>query len=282
MIQSNLKRTLFIVLILISIQNSNQNTECTVEKMEYDSDLCSEWKAECVFDIIISSFSDKISSFDTITFDVHTTDGRKLQTTCSPYNILSTSKFICHIDVRYPLDNTGILLPTTAPKVEKYAFKNWEKTIGANPGTSNKISDVTCLPEELNTFIPSSVEIGDCAISIRYITIKGEWENKNKALTNMSPCKIELNNKNLDIMSCSYRTDIIGFECRFEGEGNINMKEQYFTAVNRVYKLKEFNSGKSSKKCADDYDDDYFDNLLSADYLHFLNKILIFMGLLLF
>ncbi len=45
--------------------------------------------------------------------------------------------------------------------------------------------------------------------------------------------------------------------------------------------MKGFNSGKSAKKCDDD-DDDYIIRHLSADYLHFLNKFLFFMSLLLF
>jgi len=57
------------------------------------------------------------------------------------------------------------------------------------------------------------------------------------------------------------------------------MKEQYFTVLSKVYKLKVFNSGKSSKQCDDDFD---IPISISAEYLYFLNKILIFMNLLLF
>ena len=281
MIQSYLKRTFFITLILISIQNSNQIIEATVQKIQLDSYPCSKSKAQYDFDIIISSFSDSVSSFDTITFDVQTSDGKKLQTNCSPYSFLS-SKFTCHIDVRYALDKADILLPTNAPTVDKYAFKNWEQTIGANPGVSNKIGDVTCLPEEKNTFIPSSVTVEDCFLGSRSFKINGEWEQKDKAdLVDYSSAKIELDNKNRDIATCKYRTDFNGFDCNFEGEGDLNMKDQYFTTLSKVYKMKGFNSGKSAKKCDDD-DDDYIIRHLSADYLHFLNKILIFMSLLLF
>ena len=281
MTQSYLKRTFFIALIFISIQSSNQIIESTVKEIEVDRYPCSESKAQYDFDIIISSFSDSVSSFDTITFDVQTSDGRKLETNCNPLNILS-SKFMCHINVRYPLEKTDILLPTQAPTVQNYAFKNWEQVIGANPGVSNKIGNVTCLPEEKNTFIPSSVTIGDCFID-RSFTINGEWEKKDKAdLSDYSSSKIRLDNKNGDLATCRYKTSFKGFDCNFSGEGDINMKEQYFTVLGEVYKMKEFNSGKSAKRCDDDDFDFDFPRPLSADYLHFINKILFFMSFLLF
>ena len=274
-----LKRTIFIALILISIKNSNQVIEFTPEKIERGSYPCKS-DGEYDFDII-GTFSDSVSSFDTIVFDVETSDGRKLQSKCSPFKFLS-SKFMCHIDVRYPLDKIDILLPTKTPIVDKYSFKNWETVFGANPGVSNKIEDVTCLPEEKNTFIPSSITVGDCFLGSRSFTIKGEWELKDNAdLMDYSRTKIVLDNKDGNISECTYKTELSGFDCELVGEGEIKMKEQYFKASSNVYKMKEFNSGKTSKKCTDKDDEDYIDKIISGGSLLFINKILIIITLLL-
>lgn len=279
--QLYLKRTIFIALILISIQESNQAIEFTPEKIEVASNPCSKSKGEYDFNII-GTFSDSVSSFDTITFDVETSDGRKLKSKCNPFKFLS-SKFMCKIEVRYPLDKIDILLPTKAPIVEKYTFKDWEKVFGANPGVNNKIEDVTCLPEEKNTFIPSSITVGDCFLGERSFTIKGEWEKKDKAeLSNYSSANIVLDNKNGDILKCRYKTQTMAFECDSEGEGEIKIREQYFNSLSEVYKIKEFNSGKTTKKCTDKDDDDYVEKILSADSFYFINKILIIITLLLF
>lgn len=281
MIQAYLKRTIFIALFLIYIQNSNQAIVFTIEKIERGSTPCSKSEAKYDFDII-GQFSDSVSSFDTIVFYVETSDGRKLQTKCNPFKFLS-SKFMCHIYVSYPLNKIDVLLPTITPIVDKYTFKNWEEVFGANPGVSNKISDVTCLPEEKNTFIPSSITIGECFLGTRSFTINGEWEKKDKAeLNNYSSANILLDNKDGDISKCIYKTQFNGFDCDFEGEGEIKMKEQYFTVLSQVYKMNEFNSGQTSKKCTEEEEEKYIDIIMSADSLHFINKVLIIITLLLF
>ena len=234
--------------------------------------------------LIIGSFNDSASSIDTIFFDVKTSDGRKWNTNCIPF----TSNFLCDIEVRYPLDKMDILLPTKTPIVEKYTFKDWEKVFGANPGVSNKIEDVTCLPQERNTFIPSSITVGECLLGSRSFTIKGEWEKKNKTdIINYSSASIVLDNKDGDISNCRYNNQPIGFTCEFKGEGEIKMKEQFFYASVDLYKMKEFDSGKTFTKCIDkddnedEDDDEYVKKFLSADSFY-INKILIIITLLLF
>ena len=101
-------------------------------------------------------------------------------------------------------------------------------------------------------------------------------------LSNRLSGKILLDNKNGDIASCSYQTKYNEFECSFLGEGVINMKEQYFTTLSGVYKMKEFNSGKYSNQCDDDDVDFDIPISISKENLHFLKKILIFMIFLLF
>ena len=107
-----MKRIIFITLILISIQISNQAIEFIPEKIEVKSGPCSELRGKYGFNII-GSFNDSASSIDTIFFDVETSDGRKLNTQCMPFS----SEFVCNIEVRYPLDKMDILLPTKTPIV---------------------------------------------------------------------------------------------------------------------------------------------------------------------
>ena len=59
------------------------------------------------------------------------------------------------------LDNVNIILPTEAPKVDKYTFKNWNITIGANPGTSHVLKDAVCIPKVANKFTSSSITDDD-------------------------------------------------------------------------------------------------------------------------
>ena len=152
---------------------------------------------------------------------MQTSNGSKLETSCNPFQFLS-SKFMSYINVRYPFDKTGILLLTQAPSVNKCAFKNWKQVIGENPDFSNKIGKVACLPGEQNTFIPSSVTVGDCFADSSSFTINGEWEKKDKVdLSNLSFDKILIDNKNGDMASCNYQTNFNGFKCSFSGEGDI-------------------------------------------------------------
>ena len=76
--------------------------------------------------------------------------------------ILSVHKLLCTIDSSvYPLDNVNIILPTEAPKVDKYTFKNWDATIGPNPGISNVLRDAVCIPKISNKFTSSSITDDD-------------------------------------------------------------------------------------------------------------------------
>ena len=95
--------------------------------------------------------------------------------------ILSVHKLLCTIDSSvYPLDNVNIILPTEASKVDKYTFKNWDTTIGPNPGISNVLKDAVCIPKVANKFTSSSITDDDCdaldysAFTINPLTSPGE------------------------------------------------------------------------------------------------------------
>ena len=89
----------------------------------------------------------------------------KLKSKCQLYDKLfgSPQSLSCDIEVYlYPLNNVDIIFPLKPPKINGYSFPNWENSIGAEPGISNVIPNVKCLPKEKNIFIPYSVELNGC------------------------------------------------------------------------------------------------------------------------
>jgi len=272
-----MKRVILLAIILISIQNSNQ-IEFTVEGLSKD---------DC--DGIKQSFSIKgtckescSSLTDRFTFDLETSKKDKIKAECYPIQMIGIYKLSCSIDVSaYPLDNVNLILPTKPPKVDKYTFTNWESVIGANPGTSNVLTDIECMPTVHNTFTPSSISIEDCDIMSRHpFTISGEWEDKTKKnyLTDYDSATIILDNGKNDAVDCNYRSAPTRFECKFEGSGRVKIKEQTVTISRNSFKIKEFDSKQTVSECDDD---DLEELLLSAMSLN-LNKILIIICLLLF
>lgn len=278
MIQSNFKRTIFIVLILISFQNSNQAIEFTVESLE-NRGSCSALTKSFSFGIS-GTFSEKTSYFsDEFNLDLETSDGKKIKSKCSPLQLLGVYKLSCNIDiVHYPLNKVDIFLPTKAPQITGYTFKNWEQIIGSESGVSNKISEAECLPKEENIFTPSSINVGDCLID-RSFTINGDWEKEVK-ISDYYSTEIILDNDNKDIAKCRYMgsTNPIHFDCNFDGSGSVKFKEQFFQILSKVYKIKEFDSGKTVNVCSDEE----FDDIRIAGSFYYLNKIFLIIYLLLF
>ena len=180
--------------------------------------------------------------------------------------------FACAIDKnKFPLNNVNITLPITPPNVEGYTFKNWEKTIGYKPGYSNKLYRITCLNKEENTFVPSSITVEECTF-----VINGNWENENSInLYSFSQIEIVVENEKKDIAICNYKKELTRFECEFEGDGSIKIKEQYLT------KIKGIDSGKTVNCSIDDFFDDEIKSVLSGSFFD-LNNILILISLLLF
>ena len=75
-----------------------------------------------------------------------------------------------------PIDNLDILLPTKPPSKK---FKNWEEFIGANPGTTNRISGIQCSYKISSIFAPFSIEVNGCSGEYNTFTINGNWTNEN-------------------------------------------------------------------------------------------------------
>ena len=278
--QSNFKRFLPIACFLILLQNSSESVEFTVEKLDINPSPCSSSSGQYTFSID-GTFSGSTSYFtESFTLDLDTSANSKINAECRPIQTLGVYEFSCIIDIsKYPLNNVDILLPTKAPQVSQYTFKNWEQVIGAQPGVSNKIASVSCLPEAEDTFTPSSIEIGDCTYdNKRKFNILGTWEINKYSLYKYRNFDLVLDNSSKDTVNCRF-PDETKCECEFEGKGVFKIKEQYVTINLHSYKIKEFNSGKTIDDCDDD---DFIESILSSDNLQFLNKYLILIGLLLF
>ena len=141
MIQSYSKQILFIALILISFQNSKQETVFTVEGLRIYNRPCSESNFIFNIDGTFDDYSKANNNF--VLNNMETSNGKKLMATCYPSKH-TRDTFGCIIDInKYPLNNVNITLPITPPKVTGYTFKNWEKTIGYNAGVTNKLYGIT-------------------------------------------------------------------------------------------------------------------------------------------
>ena len=288
MSQSNLKHILFSALLLILLQNSLEEADLIVEKLVIYSSPCNATKGEYTYGIQ-GHFSQSTYGVPyQIEFDLDTSSGNKIKTTCHPSEILNDNidAMSCTIDIsKYPLENVDVLLPTTAPQLNDLNFTNWKEVIGATPGESNKIgTNVNCVSSIENVFIPSSVEVGDCGFKRTDFTINGKWENTDRInLHDFGRAKIALDNSKNDIVECTYRNKTHIFYCEIEGDGLIKIKEQNFNLQNKAYKMKEFNSGKKGKICEEDTVDGVIHPIpVSENYFLFLNKYLILLGLLLF
>ena len=204
------------------------------------------------------------------------------------HNFIS-DELSCKIDICvYSINKLDILLPTEAPQPDGYIFVEWEKKIGSNPGVSNRIPALECLEKEINTFIPSSITLGECSSGKNKFAIYGDWENKNKSMpyVHYYDFNLLLDNENNKTSICNYiKSNPIHFQCKYEGTGKIKFKEQFLRGYSELYKIKEFDSGKTVKKCSDkdndnDEDEDIMKLLTSSFY--FLNKFLIIFYLLLY
>ena len=232
-----MQRIILLAIFLVSIQNSNQ-IDFTVTGLKAEGCKNPEYSFS-----IEGNCEDCSAITDRFNLNLETSKKQTVKAECYPMQILMIHKLLCTIDGSvYPLDNVNIILPTSAPKVDKYTFKNWETTIGANPGTSN------CDALGYSTF-----------------TINGEWEDKSSLNipTSYSTAKIFLDNSGQDAADCDYMNDPVRFACEIRGDGRLKVKEQNVTigiSGPKAYKIKGYDSGKSISDCDDDW---LFDNATS-------------------
>ena len=186
----------------------------------------------------------------------------------------------------YHLENEDIYLPLNPPTEKGYKFKNWKKIISSSPGDSNVIRDVTCLPNAKNTFIPLSIESKGCSGKKNIFLIFGKWNDPyEKNIPTLLSFLLVLEYENYTVASCDYETkEPIHMKCEFEGDGNYQIREQYFNGILASYKIGKEDSPIIFEKCSSETSDDDDDNnfyLSLSSFFLFFNKILIILIILL-
>lgn len=204
MIQSYLKITILIAFISFSFQI----IEFEVYQIDKYRNSCNEVTCEFNF-IITGKFNSSVTSLNKIEIDLEISDGKKIKSKCSPKkNHFFSDEFWCVINVCvYSINKLDILLPTKPPQSDVYIFQEWEKTIGSEPGASNKFPAGDCLPKEYNTFIPSSITLGKCSLGQNSFSIYGDWENKDLSMPNVHlyDFHLLLDNENKNTSICNYK-----------------------------------------------------------------------------
>ena len=214
---------------------------------------CMAITGDYFFDIE-GEFSKEANILDEIIIQLSTSTGNIIKSLCRPFNKItkySKDNLQCTIDIcMYHLEGIDLYLPTVAPNKEGYSFKKWENAFGLNPGESNKIKSVTCLPIIKNTFIPSSIETKGCSKNKTKFIIYGEWEDKDESKSIFFfdfSLVIEINER---IAECYYvYVSPIHMECKVYGEKDILIKEQNFNGFLATYKMKKLDSSIKAEKC---------------------------------
>ena len=186
-----------------------------------------------------------------------TSKGKKIKAMCTPFDkILSSNAYLqCSINIcKYPLENVDIYLPVETPTQSGYIIKHWKNVIGQNPGSSNKIERVTCLPEVKNIFIPTLIEGIGCDNQYYKFKISGNWSNENNIPNDdflLLEIELFLNNENEDIIVCEFKDDnkLNDMICQYEGEGKIEIKEQYFEGFFEAFQINDVPSVIQAESC---------------------------------
>ena len=209
---------------------------------------------------------------------LETSSGSKITSMCTPFQFLG-HRFQCSIEIcRYPLNNDDIILPVETPQDSNYDFFNWKEIIGTSPGISNVISNVNCLPEESNVFVPSSIDVGKCSGNKNVFTINGSWSDKSEInlpiLSEYLNFELVLDNENKNIAECKFGNNFNEIKCEFKGHGDIRIKEQFFMGYLQVFKILEIDSLKNVEECKSE------NNESNSSYI--IYRIVTFFLLLLF
>ena len=240
----------------------------SIKRLQIDLDPCSE-ETGLYYYYIYADINKKTSSTEELTFNLITSTGQTIETTCSLYSIEYKSFFSCIINVCvYPLHNVDIFLPENPPKSKKIGFKNWKSVIGNIPYITNKISNVNCLPKEANTFIPTSIKSEGCESNKNVFYIYGNWVDKdNYKIPFYWEFPLLILNGENSIANCEYQPfEPIYIKCEFEGQGIIKFNEAYTSYDFRIYKINGFSSDTNLDSCSVKNKKEYL-QLYSLKYL---------------
>ena len=269
-----------LLFISISFCLCAEEIQFTVSKLGESLLSCMSFSGQYTFDIE-GEFSGETSIFDEIYVDLMLPTNA--QAKCSPYEktAYSSAKLHCIIDIcLYPLVLTDVKLPLTPPNSGKYKINKWEEVIGAKDGESNVVEkSAKCLPEESNTFVPTSLTSNGCSGTKNTFSIIGDWENQEKLPTLNFDFKIRIDNDNQDIAECKLSTkNVKQFDCSFDGEGDIKFEEKYFQGLMTAYKMGKIETSIHVDKCSDS---DSTPKSKSKSNILFLNIFLLSLAVLL-
>ena len=231
---------------------------------------------------IEGEFSKEVNILDKVYIELTTSKGNIIKAMCTPFDkfLSSDACLTCDINIcKYPLENVDLYLPLETPKQAGYIIKNWTNIVGKEPGVSNRIQGVDCIPKIKNTFIPSSIEGIGCENNYYKFKIYGNWENNDQSsLPNLlSSIELVLNNENENIVNCDYNDNggVIYLICQFSGKGEISIKEQYFEGLLEAFLFKGIQSSLFADSCGSSDDN----NISKSSFID-LNFILIILIIL--
>ena len=218
-----------------------------ISRNNFDT-LCLESTGKYSFSIK-GKFSSDPNIFKTITFNLLKPLNAQVECIAISSTYLD-SGLSCDLPVyEYELKKDTILLQLTAPKVSGYIFKNWEETIGANPGVSNKVAeDVSCSPTAEAIFNTTNIESNGCNENRNVLKLNGKW---NKEIKNDLRFELSIN-ENSKKADCTYDKGQEYITCLHEGYGDIKINEKYCkSSLIYVYLVSESNNTIHVDKCND-------------------------------
>ena len=149
--------------------------------------------------IYLWKLSEEPNYLDKFNLDFTTSKNTTIKVECEINSLIKTS-LLCSINIiLYPLEDVHIYLLVKPPQKQGYSFPNWETIIGADPGTSNKISDITCLPKETNIFKITSIKTVWCSGKKNVFNLYGEWEDETNFPILDFDTEFYLSNENKDL-----------------------------------------------------------------------------------
>ena len=255
----------------------------TVKKLKTNLLLsCFELIGSFNFDIE-GEFSKDINILDKVNINLSTSSGKTIKSKCTPFSETSfqNARLQCDIDICiFPLENIDIYLPIKAPTVKGYKFNYWKAIIGAEPGVSNVIKNVNCLPKITNIFIPSEIKIKRCLKKKIFFEIYGKWEDINeKNIPHILVFSLVIGNNIDNVAECEYIfTNPIHMNCELldNGDNQIIIEEQYFNGIFATFKMEKYNEIIMADECNNE--DDEFDIFYSkGNNIAFPKNLLVLM-----
>ena len=235
-----------------NIDINSKDQVFTVKNIDKGWIPCMTLTGSFVFNIE-GDFSKEVNILDKVIIDLLTSEGKKVKSICTPFDKTKylNSKLQCDIDIcKYSLVDIDLYLPTSAPVAKGYKFNHWKKIIGEEPGKSNVISDVYCIPDIKNTFKIKNVENKGCLKEKVMFKIYGEWEDNNELnIPTFLSFDLVIGDNTDNIAECDLvDEEPIHFDCEYENNVII-INEQNFNGIFASYRITKYDEIIYTEKC---------------------------------